>query len=54
MISFVVLTLFLAGCHGQANVDMCIKTSNPHGTCGCDQQLFVNEDCTQAEQNILQ
>ena len=52
MISFVFLTvLFLAGCHGQANHDMCYKTSNPLGTCECDQQLFINEDCTQAEQN---
>merc|ERR1712150_255618 len=47
MISFVFLSFLLAGCHGQANFDMCYKTSNPLGTCGCDQQLFINDDCTQ-------
>ena len=51
MISFIFLSVLLAGCHGQANIDMCRKTSNPLGTCACDQQLFINEDCTQAEQN---
>ena len=53
MNSFVFLSVLLAGCHAQSNVDMCYKTSNPLGTCSCDQQLFVNDDCTQAEQNIL-
>ena len=53
MISFVFLSVFLVGCHGQANVDMCIKTINPLGNCTCDQQFFINEDCRQADQNIL-
>ena len=54
MNSFVFLTVLLTGCYAQSNVDMCYKTSNPLGTCSCDQQLFVNDDCTQAEKNILQ
>ena len=31
----------------QANYDMCYKTANPLGSCSCDQQLFINEDCSQ-------
>ena len=31
----------------QANDNMCYKTANPLGSCSCDQQLFINEDCSQ-------
>ena len=46
MISLCLLLTFLTLGQAQQNADMCIKTANPLGTCTCDQQLFINEDCT--------
>ena len=46
MISLCLLLTFLTLGQAQQNADMCIKTANPLGSCTCDQQLFINEDCT--------
>ena len=46
MLSLALFLSFLAVCQGQANHDMCYKTANPLGACTCDQQFFVNDDCT--------
>merc|ERR1712168_550960 len=46
MISLGLLITFLALCQAQQNYDMCYKTANPLGSCTCNEQFFVNDDCT--------